>query len=254
MAQAIIPDYGRGHAAYENPSTSSAEAGNMVRNDCSTRGSDCNPQGQPIPGANTTNPMAASDGQGGSNSKSSWSADANVLIVDLEGFQIKKDFFIKEIAFFNPNTMQCWSGLFKSPFDKQFLKKKGITAIEYATKYLHGLKWDDGDYPYSMIFQVVSHFGRGYQLYSKGSEKCGWLQQFTSLPVINLELYGCPPAKELPHGCMCIHHNSLEKSCAIDKSVKFGLYLSKLYHLHDVAVAVNIKEEPEQPEETELIF
>ena len=135
-----------------------------------------------------------------------------VLIIDLEGFQLRKDFYLKELAFYNPNTMTCWTDLFNPPFDRQFVKKMYATDMDWATRHLYGLTWEEGQYPYSLSATMISHFGSTHQLYAKGHEKCLWVQQYMTYPMIDLEKYGCPASKEQPFGCFCTFHNTLERS------------------------------------------
>ena len=67
-----------------------------------------------------------------STSEDRHSPSPNVLIIDLEGFHLRKDFYVKELAFYNPTTMMCWTSLFKPPFDRQFVKKKYATDMEFV--------------------------------------------------------------------------------------------------------------------------
>ena len=155
-----------------------------------------------------------------------------MLIVDVEGFQIMKDFFIKEVAFYNPHNQLYWTGIFLPPFERDSLKKKSKTCIEWATNHRHGLKWEKGQYPYSMTYYVFSHFGKDAQLYAKGREKCAWLQQYSTKPVINLDDFGYPPAKEVPQEYLCSEHNqSTDKFCAVDKAIRLGRYMQTLWDL-----------------------
>ena len=89
-------------APHLNSTTNSAETVYMVWDDGTARRCDSHAQRQPGPSANTLNPIASSHGQSAFDSKSTWSADSNVLFVDVEGFQINADFYIKELAFFQP--------------------------------------------------------------------------------------------------------------------------------------------------------
>ncbi len=164
-----------------------------------------------------------------------WDGESEIFIVDVEGFQIKQDFFIKELAFYNPYSKQMWSGVFHAPFDRAYLKKKGQECIEYASSNLHGLRWEQGQYPYSMSYHLISHFGKKGNLYAKGSQKCVWLQQYTTSPVTNLEVFGCPPPKDLPQAYLCIEHSSLEKACAMDKAIRLGNYMASLWEMKNVA-------------------
>lgn len=176
--------------------------------------------------------------------------ESNLFIIDVEGFQLSKDFFVKELAVFNPVTENSWVGLFKPPFESLYLKKKGLQCINYCTDNFHGLKWDQGEFPYSAIYPMISHFANNATLYAKGQQKCAWLRQFTSAPVIDLETLGCPPAKELPHACLCMNHNTLFKTCAMDKAIRLGRYL---VHMYDMQPIVNIPKMSVTPSSSPLL-
>ena len=108
---------------------------------------------------------------------------------------------------------------------------KGIKCIDYCTQNFHGLSWHQGEYPYSSLFPAISHFADDTTLYAKGEQKCRWLHKYTTSQVIDLEQLGCPPTKQLPHASLCPHHNTFIKTCALDKAVRLGKYLSQLYEM-----------------------
>lgn len=189
------------------------------------------PEGQQSMGENRAQTLATTDGSYSTDHQAPKCAESNVLIVDVVGFQVSKDFFVKELAFYNPTTHMSWLGLFKPPFEKGYLKKKGLKCIDFSTDDLHGLKWNSGDYPYSAVYSTIAHFAQNATLYAKGDEKCQWIQQFTTSPILNLELIGCPPANQLPHECLCLHHNTYIKECALDKAVRLGKYFAQMYNM-----------------------
>lgn len=154
---------------------------------------------------------------------------SNGLIVEVEGFQMKNDFYVKEMAFVNPITKEYWVGVFYPPFDRQHMKKKYYQELDWATTNLHGLTWEEGLYPYSVAFTMLHHFGANFQLYAKGRQRCVWIQQHTCIPVVDLDDLGCPPLKELPFGCFCEFHNTLHKSCALNKATSLGQYLVNMF-------------------------
>ena len=234
----IAEDYGRMYANAQNTPENSTAAQHLVRTSAPTGWNCDQPQAQPNSGTNSSSTLASADGTHGTRDEHVQSSDPDILIVAIEGFQLNNDFYAKELAFFNPTNMRCWSGLFKAPFEKKYLKKKAADVIENFTRTVHGLKWEEGVFPYPMIYHVVSHFGSENHLYSKGKDMCAWLQQFTSTPVIDLDQFGCPGIQELPHGCLCMHHNTLDKSCAIDKAVRLGQYYTKMFSLQPVAMPV----------------
>lgn len=161
--------------------------------------------------------------------------ESDILIVDMEGFTLKDEFFVKELAFYNPCTMQCWVGTFKPPYDKKYIKSCYSKTMREEAIEMHGLKWDDdGLYPYSMAFTMINRFANTHQLLAKGRRNCLWLQQYTDTILIDLEQYGCPPASELPFGCYCQFHNSTFKSCALDKAVRMGRYYVNLFTMKPI--------------------
>ena len=157
-----------------------------------------------------------------------------LLMVDVEGFTLKNDFYVKELAFFNPATSECWVGTFKPPFDKKCLK--GSYSATMVAKESHGLKWEDGTYPYSLAFTLISHYGSNYRLFAKGRDKCLWFQQFTTSTVSDLDQLGCPSFQELDLGCRCPYHNTMNNSCALDKSVRLGRYYVNIFIMKPVNI------------------
>lgn len=229
---AFVQEDGRMYDLTQNDNPSHDVQGCQLQNDTEGRWN-CSGIGrqQQQPSRNSSQPMATSDGTYPTYCQDPQSPQPNIFIVEVEGFQIFKDFYVKELAFYNPSTCNTWLGLFKAPFDKGILKKKGLKCIDYCIENFHGLRWEQGDFPYSAIYPIISHFAHNAILYTKGLDKCRWIQQFTTAPVINLEQLGCPPAQELPHASLCQHHNTYHKTCALDKSVRLGKYLSQLYEM-----------------------
>ena len=225
------------HAASSDLHPIAAETGNVVRNESTVRWSDDHPQRLPDQNADLGSNVASPPGPNGAVGRfTTMPSPHNSLIVDVEGFQLNKDFYVKELAFYQPSTREYWAATFKPPFGRQYVKKRFASDMDWVTRNLHGLKWEDGQFPYAMAFHMISHFGSTYQLYAKGEEKSLWVQQQTPFTVVNLELLGFPKAKELPFGCFCRHHNTLEKSCALDKAVRLGTYYNELFSLVHINV------------------
>ena len=162
-------------------------------------------------------------------SKSLFTPTASSLIVDVEGFQMRKDFFVKELAFVNPITKQYWVGTFEPPHGRQTMKKKYQQEMDWTTIQLHGRTWEEGLYRSSVAFYRLNHFGANHQLFAKGRQKCHWINQHTGLSVLDLEDIGCPPAKDLPFSSTCEYHDTRQKSCALDKATRLGIYLVDMF-------------------------
>jgi hypothetical protein len=157
-----------------------------------------------------------------------FNAQSNIIIIDVEGYGFKNDFFVKELACYNPSNGKYWSSLFQPPFSKDMLKKKYVDCM---TRTKHGLKWDEGHLPYSMLFQVLEHFGANFRLYARGKDKIENLQKCLQHPVNDLESFGCPPASELPQLYPCIHHDTTNNNCALNNAIKYGVYFSNFYDM-----------------------
>lgn len=165
-----------------------------------------------------------------------FSPSTNAMIVEVEGFQLKNDFFVKELAFVNLLTKEYWVGIFLPPYGRQHMKKKYNQELDWCTKHLHGLTWEEGLYPYNVAFMMLNHFGATYQLYTKGKQKVDWIREHTALNVLDLEDIGCPPAKELPFASYCEFHNSLHRSCALDKATRLARHLVTMFSLKNPAL------------------
>ena len=170
----------------------------------------------------------------GQTSRSIFTPTASSLIVEVEGFQMKKDFFVKELAFVNPITQHYWVGTFEPPHGRQYMKKKYQQDMDWTTIHLHGLTWEDGCYPYSVAFYMLHHFGANHQLFAKGKQKCHWIKQHTGLSVLDLEDIGCPAAKDLPFGSVCEYHDSRQKACALDKATRLGTYIVDMFAMKNL--------------------
>jgi hypothetical protein len=152
----------------------------------------------------------------------------NTIIIDVEGYLLHNDFFVKEFACYNPFNGKCWTALFLPPFHKDMIKKKYEKNITTAT---HGLTWNQGQLPYSMLFQVVEHFGANFKLYARGKDKIKWIQHFSNHPVHDLELLGCPDAAELTPTNTCAYHDTENNTCALNNAIKYGVYFSNFYDM-----------------------
>ena len=243
---------GRVHDFPQADATSSAVFEYNMPNDTTSGGYNYCTQGQQPPSDNTTSAVASPDAAYPVHHQDSQSDESTRLIVhdpthlapscnaptrlivDTMGFFFSgEEFYIKELAFYNPATHTSWHGLFKPPFQKGWWKKKGIDFLKHGTDF-HGLNWESGEYPYSALYSIFAFFSQNAVFYAKGDFKCRWIQQFASTTVVNLGRIGCPSLKELPHECTCIHHNTYRKECALNNAVKLGKEFAKMYDMNAV--------------------
>ena len=152
----------------------------------------------------------------------------NVLIVDFTGFKLDKDFFIKELAFYNPFAVNYWVATFQQPFAKSYCKRKMNNMINSHSS-CHGLSWDEGQYPFHMLPQILNYFASTHTIYIQGLQKCQWLQQLTSFTISSLDCMNFPSSDTLPLGSYCSFHDSTQYSCALDNAVKLGHCFVQMY-------------------------
>ena len=96
------------------------------------------------------------------------------------------------------------------------------TFDHWVSKFLHELRWDEGEYPYSYLDQIFdsihlrntkSHF------FAKGTQKSVSLAEYLKLPVKNLEDIGCPKIEQLlgQEKKICKRHSHLISSHQVIK-------------------------------------
>ena len=88
------------------------------------------------------------------------------IILDIEGFKCsKKPFIIKELSVCSANKIDTIH--FLPPVHFLNLSKEEKKAYNWVSKFLHGLRWDEGAYPYSYLDEIcdsnrlrnpISHF------------------------------------------------------------------------------------------------
>lgn len=152
-------------------------------------------------------------------------------MVDARGCTLKKDFYAKELAFVNTLTQDYWVGTFEPCLDKSYLKKKYVNKIDREVTEELGLQWKEGQYPYQTAFTVLDYFGQGMQMYALGSELCQWIQQHTSICVVNLEeLFGnrMEPPRDVIIDCQYDHCTA---NCALNRAMYYSQCLNDLFNL-----------------------
>ena len=116
------------------------------------------------------------------------------VVIDCETFRYsKQNFIVKELAICTEEYIDCI--LFLPPSSFNSLPPAEQRAFNWLTKYLHGLHWEHGVYPYiylTQILQSVKLRNPKAVYYVKGKEKSEFLANLLDCKVINLDLIGCP--------------------------------------------------------------
>ena len=111
------------------------------------------------------------------------------VISDFEGFRHKKSgFIINELAV--STEIVCNTVSYLPPTSFNILSSSERRSYSWVSKYLQGLNWKSGDYPYCFLQQVFDSIALRFPLatfYAKGTEKTETHQKLLKKNVINLE-------------------------------------------------------------------
>ena len=161
---------------------------------------------------------------------------SRAVVLDFEGFRHKKSgFIIKELAIFTENYTDTVSFLPPASFNTLSLGEQ--KSYRWVSKFLHGLDWESGDYPYCYLQQICQSIVLRFPLskfYSKGTEKTDTLQKLLQKEVTNLESLLCPKIEHLSfyretpicdlHSTTCPKRQK-SKHCARKKAQLFYYWL-----------------------------
>ena len=121
------------------------------------------------------------------------------VVLDIEGFRQKKSgFIIKELYVCSHNYSDTVSFLPPSSFN--ILSSSEQKSYQWVSKFLHGLAWESGDYPYCYLQQIIQSIKLRFPFagfYAKGTEKADTLKKLFQRDVINLETLLCPKVENL---------------------------------------------------------
>ena len=122
-----------------------------------------------------------------------------VVVLDFEGFRHKKSgFIIKELSICSNNYTDTI--LFLPPVSYNSLSASERKSHQWVSRFLHGLSWNSGNYPYWFISQIFIaiklRFPSG-KFYAKGKEKTESLQTLLQKQVIDLDTLSCPKVEEI---------------------------------------------------------
>ena len=154
-----------------------------------------------------------------------------VVVLDFEGFRHKKTgFIIKELSVQSKNFSDTL--LFLPPLSFTELSASEQRIHSWVSKFLHGIQWENGTYPYSYIetyFVLLAIRFQSAVFYAKGTEKCIKIEELLKRPVKNLEEIDCPKiellSSENPTSCE-FHSNKTSfrqrsRHCAKKKASAF---------------------------------
>ena len=127
--------------------------------------------------------------------------NSEVVVLDFEGFRHKKTgFIIKELSICSNNYSDTI--LFLPPVPYNSLSASERKSHQWVSRFLHGLSWNTGSYPYwflSQIFIAIKLRFPSGKFYAKGKEKSESLQTLLQKEVVDLDTLLCPKVEEISH-------------------------------------------------------
>ena len=168
------------------------------------------------------------------------------VVLDFEGFRSKKSgFIIKELAVSTENYNDIIS--FLPPKSFNILCSSEQRSFLWVSKFLHGLSWETGEYPYHYLQQIFQSIVLRFpfsDFYAKGLEKTESLRQLLQRNVINLETLFCPKIEHLKlyretpvcklHALSCPKRQRT-KHCANKKAKLFYQWLTNESSVRDTS-------------------
>lgn len=103
---------------------------------------------------------------------------SRVGVVEFHAFRgNNNEFIVKELVLVNVNAGFYTQLFFKPPYERTNLDEQREKQAEWLENHYHCIKWEYGDLKYSLdtIKSLCSYFTI---IYTKGLEKCRFLQQF----------------------------------------------------------------------------
>ena len=163
--------------------------------------------------------------------------NSEVVVLDFEGFRHKKTgFIIKELSICSNNYSD--TTLFLPPLPYNSLSASERKSHQWVSRFLHGLSWSTGSYPYWFLSQIFIanklRFPSG-KFYAKGKEKSESLQTLLQKEVVDLDTLLCPKVDEISrpikHFSCTLHAFNLpekqkKKHCAKRKALFYFYWLT----------------------------
>ena len=157
--------------------------------------------------------------------------------VDFEGFRNKPGFIVREFAIATENVIDIISFLSPNPY--RTLSSSDQKSYQWVSKFLHGLFWETGEYPYCYLQQIIDSIILRFPLavfYANGKEKTSILTELLQKNVIYLETLSCPKVecwklyRETPicniHALSCPKRQK-SRHCARKKALLFYHWLMR---------------------------
>lgn len=127
----------------------------------------------------------------------------NSAVVDFLSLRdMDNKFVVKELAININGSTGHW--MFRKPFSMK-LDNKSWKLNKWVTDRYHGIELYDGEVPYEMLKPIVKKYLADVDnIFTKGLEKCTFLEDIVEKPVFDLNVYNCP--KHFNKQQKCLFH------------------------------------------------
>lgn|SRR5204862_423958 len=116
--------------------------------------------------------------------------ESKPCIIEFQAFRGNNDrFIIKELVILDLLTQIANSFLFEAPCSVRELTTKAKITNRWITNHFHHINWYEGFIPYNNVHKIMFHFCKQFtHIYTRGSEKKNWIQQYTNKEVLDIKL------------------------------------------------------------------
>lgn len=132
-------------------------------------------------------------------------------IVDLQWFTSSDPnnrIIVKELSVANLNRQCEEHYLFDAPTKLMEKSAVDVKLANWQTRFFHNLSWSTGDIQYHRLPKLLELINQTYNLiYVKGLAKKTFLSKFLSVPIVNIEDYGCPRLVLLKSNRHCLRNH-----------------------------------------------
>ena len=156
--------------------------------------------------------------------------NSEVVVLDFEGFRHKKSgYIIKELSICSNNYSDTI--LFLPPLPYNSLSASERKSHQWVSRFLHGLSWSTGSYPYwflSQIFIAIKLRFPSGKFYAKEKEISESLQTLLQKEVVDLTLFFAQKLKKF-----LIRLNILLVLCTLSsypRNKRRNIVLKEKYH------------------------
>lgn len=154
--------------------------------------------------------------------------NSDTVIIDIQ-FVVgnEREYYIKEIAILDLETLKLSNYIFKSKFAYSKLNSLARSQNFYNFKNINGLRWADGRLKYGEIINLLSAF-KEKNIIVRGVEKKKELQKYLPTSnIIDLEMNKSLEICEDPGVCCKIHENRFNLRCATKNVLKIKQYINE---------------------------